>query len=214
MYSKFPLQRILKGRLLKIAEMQDRLMIEASSKFGIVLHGGTAIWRMYMGKRFSFDIDVYYHDPPELLRYFEKRGAFNMVKGKLTGSDVLYMRFQEGNVAVEMQASPMHGKARTADGEFHLVGGDSIIVRTLEPADLLLEKISAFRGRRKARDLYDIFYLLDFADSSQIRDGLAGMLPLLKEKPKDFAGLMELILVGKVPDFDTIIRKVRSHAKG
>ena len=210
----FPLQKILKGRLLKIAEMQDKLMIEASSRFGIVLHGGTAIWRMYKGKRLSFDIDVYYNKPKEMLKHFERSGIFRLAKGKLTGTDTLYMKFQEGDIEVEMQASSLPRKMRMVDGEFRLVGGDSIIVRTLEPSELLLEKISAFGDRRKSRDLYDVFYLLEFTDAKDVRRALNGLLPLLGEPPKDFAGLRELILMGKAPDFETIVRKVKLYAKG
>jgi predicted nucleotidyltransferase component of viral defense system len=123
------------------------------------------------------------------------------------------MRLQEGGVSVEMQASPMADEKRTADGEFRLVGGDSIIVRTLEPSEILLEKISAFKDRRKARDLYDVFYLLDYAKTTGVRNALRGLIPMLACQPKDFTGLRELILAGKTPDFETIARKVRSHAK-
>lgn len=212
-YGKFPLNRLLKGKLLRIAEMQDKLVIELASRFGIILHGGTAIWRMYRGKRFSFDIDIYSSDPAEILEYFKKSEAFKLVRGKLTSSDVLYMRFQEGNTLVEVEASPLFKKMQTTDGEFYLVGGDSIVLKTLTASELLREKINAFRSRSKARDLYDIFCLTDIADTSKIKNDIRSLLPFLKVAPDDFPGLKELILVGKTPDFETIVRKVRGYAK-
>jgi predicted nucleotidyltransferase component of viral defense system len=212
-YGKFPLKRLLKGKLLKIAELQDKLIIEMSSKFDIIVHGGTAIWRIYSGKRFSFDIDVYHANPDEILKYFAESKIFKMTRSKLTGSDVLYLRFREDNTLVEINVSPMFKKLPTTDGEFYLVDGDSVVLKTLSPTELLKEKISAFKNRKKARDLYDIFHLLDLADTAKIRNEIEGLMPLLKAAPMDFSGLRELILVGKVPDFATIVRKVGMYAK-
>lgn len=212
-YEKLPLKRMLKGKMLKIAELQDKLIIEMSSRFEVVLHGGTAIWRIYRGRRFSFDIDLYYANPPEILKYFEKTEAFNLVRSKLTGSDVLYLRFQEDGILVEVEVSPMFKKLSATDGEFWLAGGDSIIMRTLNPEELLKEKTAAFRSRKKARDLYDIFCLLDVSDASKIKNEIKCLMPLLKNEPEDFPGLKELVLVGKAPDFETIARKVRGYAK-
>ncbi len=212
-YEKFPLRNLLKGRLLKIAELQDRLIIEISSKFDIVLHGGTAIWRIYEGKRFSFDIDFYYPDPSEILKYLEMSATFKPVRSKLTGSNVLYARFHEGDVPVEINVSPPFGKVSATDGEFYLVGGDSIVLKTLSQAELVREKVAAFRDRKKARDLYDIFYLLDEPTAADTKKELKGLLPLLKAPPDDFRGLKELIILGKVPGFDAIVMKVKKHAK-
>jgi predicted nucleotidyltransferase component of viral defense system len=213
-YGKFPLRNLLKGKLLKIAELQDKLIVEMTSRFEIVLHGGTAIWRIYKGKRFSFDIDVYYRNPSEISKYFGKSTAFNMIRSKLTSSDVLYARFQENNVMVEINASPLFKKLRTTDGQFYLVDGDTITLKTLSPTELVKEKINAFKTRKKGRDLYDIYYLLDAANIPQIKNNMKTLLPLLKTPPKDFPGLREQVLVGKVPDFETITRKVRKYAKG
>lgn len=213
MDDKFPLASQLKGKMLKIAELQDKIVIDLSSRFGIILHGGTAIWRVYRGKRFSFDIDIYYNNPGELYDYFEKTDMFDLVKNKLTSSNVLYSRFKENQVLVEVDASPIFRDLKTTDGDFRLVGGDSIVLRTLGATEMLKEKIDAFRSRRKSRDLYDIFHLLDSAESSEIRNELNGIMPLLNAPPKDFTGLNELILIGKTPDFETIVRKVKMHAK-
>jgi len=214
LYEKLPLGRLLKGRLLRIAELQDKLMIEATSRFPVVLHGGTAIWRVYGGKRFSFDIDLYHGKPSEILEHFKKSWAFNLVRSKMTGSDVLYMRFSEGGIDVEVEVSPMFRDIPVSDGEFHLVGGDSIVIRTLSPEEMLAEKMAAFADRKKARDLYDVFFLLDMADTDTMVEELKKFARLLGNPPEDFKGLSELVLVGKAPDFGTITRKVKFYAKG
>lgn len=212
-YHTFPIRNILKGKLLKIAELQDKVIIELSSKFDFVLHGGTAIWRIYKGKRFSFDIDIYCADPSAIVNYFGKTGAFKMTRSKVTGSGVLYARFEEEGIEVEINASPMFKKIDAVDGEFQLAGGDSIILKTLSPEELLKEKISAFMDRKKGRDLYDIFYLIDSADARETGPSLKNLITSLDSPPADFGGLRELILLGKAPEFETIVRKVKMHAE-
>ena len=208
MDTKFPLKRVLKGRLLKIAELQDRVMLELASRFNVALHGGTAIWRVYGGKRFSFDIDVYYGKPSEIAEFFSSSSEFTVSKSRVTGSGTAYLRFEDQGVSVELEASRMFKPRETIDGQYFLVEGDSIIVRTLSAESLLQEKIEAFKSRGKARDLYDIFHLLGIAKASR---GLGTLLPL--KEPKDFGGLREIILLGKVPDFATIERLVKMYAK-
>jgi hypothetical protein len=62
--SGFPLSRLLKGKLLRIAETQDAVITYLVSRgVEFVLHGGTAVWRVYGGKRVSIDIDVYAENP-------------------------------------------------------------------------------------------------------------------------------------------------------
>ncbi|MBL7206410.1 MAG: nucleotidyl transferase AbiEii/AbiGii toxin family protein [Candidatus Aenigmarchaeota archaeon] len=211
---KFPLNRIIKGKVRGIAELQDKIMVELASKFDIVLHGGTAIWRIYGGRRFSFDIDLYYKRPKDILDYFEKSENFELVKKRITRSDVVYLRFREGAILVEMEISPLFKKISKIDGEFNMIDGNSLVVNTLSATNLLKEKIDAFKNRKKPRDLYDIFFLLDFADTKNIRKELGLLLSKLKSEPADFSGLKEIILIGKSPDFETIKRKMIRYAKG
>lgn len=212
MEGKIPLRAMLKGKLLRIAELQDRLMIEMSPRFDVVLHGGTAVWRVYGGRRVSLDIDLYCPDPGKIIRHFEASGEFPLARSTLTPSHVACLSFEEGDTLAEVQLSPPFRHVEEADGEFTLVDGESIIVKTLSPENLLSEKIRAFKGRGKARDLYDIFFLLDKADTAKARRELKSLMPL--SPPKDYPGLGELILLGRVPEFGTVARKVKKHAKG
>jgi len=150
MYRKFPLIKVLKGRLLKTAEFQDEVVLSLIGNFkDIVFHGGTAIWRVYGGKRFSFDIDFYF-PKPERIKQFVKRN-FNVSKAKLTPSEVLYARIEKDSVEVELNVSPVFKKIEVVDREFFLATGDTIVVKTLSPENLIKEKVEAFLNRKKGQ---------------------------------------------------------------
>ncbi len=213
MYKRIPLRRILRGNMLKIAEMQDILVLELLKSVDIVIHGGTAIWRIYGGKRFSYDVDVYCQDVERIPDILSR--TLNITKVKLTPSRVLYMRVSDG-AEVELEASPMFEERDVTEEDFWLIDGSSVVVRTLTPCSLLKEKISAYMSRRKARDLYDIYYLLDLCEDTGVKgvkDSLRQILPLLREPPPDYPILREIILMGRPPSFETIVRKVERFAR-
>lgn len=208
---KIPLFRVLKGKLLEIAELQDLLVIELSKKFDFILHGGTAVWRVYGGKRFSYDVDIYYWNPEEIGAFLSKVGWARLTKRRVTESRRGYFRI-EGRVPVELEVSTPPQGVEAIDEEFWLVDGTSIVVRTLRPEDLLKEKVEAFVERRKARDLYDIYYLLDLCDPKKVKEVLSGLA--LDAPPDDFHMLEELVLMGRAPAFETIKSKVLAYAQG
>jgi hypothetical protein len=118
---RIPLVKILKGRLLRIAELQDAVILELSRRFYFVLHGGLAVWRVYGGKRFSLDIDIYHEDPRKLMNI-----PFKFTRKKLTSSGVLYLRLKNG-AEVELEASPMFKKKEIIEADYWLVDGSSIV---------------------------------------------------------------------------------------
>lgn len=210
---RLPLSKILRGKLLRTAELQDLIMFELSKSFSFVLHGGTAVWRVYGGKRFSYDIDVYHNNPEDVAKHFYSSDLFKVLKSKITPSKVLYLKI--GNdVVSELESSPVPKWVKTVEASFWLVDGSSMVVATLTPESLLKEKVRAFIDRKTAKDLYDVFYLLDFCDKSRIRGEVEKIMPLLESEPKDFPGLPELILVGKPPSFEAVVRKVKMYAAG
>ena len=125
-------------------------------------------------------------------------------------SGVLYLRLRNG-AEVELEASPMFEGKEVIEADYWLVDGSSIAIRTLKQEDLLKEKIRTFLSRWKARDLYDIYYLLDFCDPASIKDDIKFLSEKLRV-PDDFSGLKELILMGIPPSFDAIERKVKRYA--
>ncbi len=210
---RISLAKILKGRLLKIAELQDLLMVELSKRFDFILHGGTAVWRVYGGKRFSYDVDVYFVKPEDIRRFLSGVGWARLTKSRMTRTDRAYFRIED-RVPVELEVSPPPEGLKPMEGDFWLADGTSMVVKTLAPEDLLREKVEAFMDRGKTRDLYDVYYLLDFCGRERIGGLLRKLLPLLGSPPSDFSGLEELVLVGRAPDFDTIKFKVMAYAEG
>ena len=85
---KIPLQAKLKREIhRRIAYAQDLIVNEVYFVFDkAVLHGGTAIWRCYNGKRFSEDLDFYLpNDKKKIEALFEnlKKAGFNIKKRKI-----------------------------------------------------------------------------------------------------------------------------------
>jgi len=208
---KIPLIKILKGRFLRIAELQDLVIIELSKKFDYVLHGGTAIWRVYGSKRFSFDIDIYYSRPADIISYFNKLKILKLTRYKITSSNVAYIRVKSAE-EIDIGITPFFRSLDVIERDYWLTDGTSIVVKTLSPEDLVKEKVNAYLNRMKSRDLYDIYYLLDFCDIDKIKGDLKKLLPKLETEPRDFGGLRELILLGKTPSFESIREKVVRYA--
>lgn len=207
-----PLAKILKGRPLKIAEFQDLLLVELSKRFDYIVHGGTAVWRVYGGKRFSYDIDIYYDNPGEVIDYLSGIEYIRLSKSKITSSKVAYLRVSN-EVSIELDISPIRRRLNTMDVDLWLTDGSTIVVKSLTPEDLIMEKIEAFIDRRKSRDLYDIYYLIDFCSTNLIKNALSKLIIYLDKEPEDFKGLKELILIGKIPTFKSIKRKVMRYAE-
>ena len=100
---KISLAKILRGRLLEIAELQDLLVIELSKRFDFVLHGGTAVWRIYGGKRFSYDVDVYLAKPEDVMRFLSDARWAELTKHRITAGRA-YFRVED-RVPVELEIS-------------------------------------------------------------------------------------------------------------
>ena len=76
----------------KIAYAQDLVLEQVYKSFNnAVLHGGTAIWRCFSGKRFSEDLDFYLENSKEKINSvfdnLEKIG-FKIVKKKVSDTSV------------------------------------------------------------------------------------------------------------------------------
>ncbi len=131
---------------------------------------------------------------------------FRVIKVKLTPS--LYMKIGDEAV-VDLEASPMLKEREITEESFWLIDGSSIVVKTLTPCSLLEEKVDAYLSRGKVRDLYDIYYLSDLCEEKK---PLKRLLLHLREPPKDFHILRELIIAGVPPSFSTIVEKVKRTA--
>ncbi|MEM0377294.1 MAG: nucleotidyl transferase AbiEii/AbiGii toxin family protein [Thermofilum sp.] len=209
MASRIPLIRILRGKMLRIAELQDAVIVELSKHVDFVLRGGTAVWRVYGGKRFSYDIDLYCPQPESIPEVLSR--SFNLPHSS-TVPGYLYLRVSDRET-VEVEAARPSREVDAVEAEYWLVDGTKLVVRALSPCALLEEKASAYLDRRKARDLYDVYYMLDFCEDAERRRSAARpLLAALTEPPGDYSLLDELILAGRAPSFKTVVEKVRRAA--
>ena len=192
--------RLKKESHRKIASAQDRILALVYREFpNAVLHGGTAIWRCYAGKRFSEDLDFYLpKDHAKLDALFatlEKEG-FRVVKRKV-GERSVYSELEIDRVAVRLEATYQPIKGQVTD--YETVDGNITAIYSLTPEAFLKEKVAAYLKRRKVRDLYDIFFLLPRATTtSAVKRELALLLASYQE-PVDTPDLKVIVLEGLIP---------------
>ncbi len=200
---------------LEIAEMQDivlSILLEVLDSPPI-MHGGTVIWRVFKSPRFSEDLSFYAQNIGEDLRgILEKElHAFSLTLPKFRETRRAVFLEVLGRRKLRVELIKERWSFREVEAEYELVNGGFIIVRTLVPRDLLLEKIWAYKNRRKARDLFDIYYLLNIVE--EVPEEIREILPLLQEPPKDWRELRVLIIRGLPPSFELVKRKILQVTK-
>ncbi|MCR4327792.1 MAG: nucleotidyl transferase AbiEii/AbiGii toxin family protein [Nanoarchaeota archaeon] len=210
--SKIPLGLRLKREIHKrIAYAQDLILEEVYKKIGnAVLHGGTAIWRCYSGRRFSEDLDFYFPRNEKKIREIfsslESKG-FKIKKLKISSRSV-YSLLEYERTPVRLEATFQKIKFVLCDYEFS--NGNFSSIYSLTPDQFLSEKCNTYLKRFKIRDLWDIFFLLNkIEDLKKIKE----IEKLIKKykKPIDEEALKLILLEGVVPSsdlmFDYIKRK-------
>ncbi len=212
--AEIPLNLKLKKKIQKeIARAQDVVVEELYNFFPkAVIHGGTAIWRCYNGNRFSEDVDVYIKKDEKRINDFfnslEKRG-FKIAKKRLKENS-LYSELIFNRIPVRFEATFRIKKAilkkyETSESFF-------INVYTLTAEDLIIEKITAYLKRQKIRDLYDIFFLLNYAKENKIIEHLKKLIKNFT-KPKDEENLRAIIISGAIPNSKQLIEEIRRYIR-
>jgi predicted nucleotidyltransferase component of viral defense system len=175
-----------------MALAQDLLLIEMYKKFSnTVIHGEIAIWRCYGSNRFSEDIDVYMRfkdkNKEKLKGFFDclkPQGLF-LKKFKLT-KNTLFSKISYGDTDIRVEAIFKKIKQPFIK-PYELLDETFINVLTLTPEELILERMLAYKKRKKIRDIYDIYFLLKFVtDKKKIKDDLKytfGIMDFLKKTP-------------------------------
>lgn len=213
-----PIEKKLKKRLHRnIALAQDILVMEVYNHFlNAVIHGGTAIWRCYGSNRFSEDVDVYLPvnlEEKNINRFLTglKEKGFIVQKFKMTKNTV-FSKFSYLDIIVSFEAVLKEIKNFVIK-RFELVDGNFIFVNTLRPEEMIEEKVLAYLKRRKVRDLYDIFFLLNFVEEREkVRKILENFLKDFKE-PEDEKELKVLIISGSVPRVEDMMEEIRRWVK-
>jgi predicted nucleotidyltransferase component of viral defense system len=212
-----PLERKLKKKVHRqVALAQDILVNEIYRFFPrAILHGGTAIWRCFGSNRFSEDLDFYLSSfsKEKLSQFLEnlENLGFSKLKFRQT-KNAIFSQFKYAQAIVRFEAIAKKIKDYQTIS-FEMIDGNSIIVNTLYPKDLIKEKISAYLKRQKIRDLYDIFFLIKFVKRDSQNKSIINNFLKKYSLPKDEANLKTLIISGAVPKVEDMIEELKKWAR-
>jgi predicted nucleotidyltransferase component of viral defense system len=207
---RIPLQaRLKKEAFRKIAYAQDLVVSQVYAVFDkAVLHGGTAIWRCYNGRRFSEDLDFYLpKDKKRIDLLFSKLEGigFTIIKKKVSDSSI-FSELEIDRTRVRLEAT--FQKIAGVICDYEQSDGNIISVYSLLPDVFMAEKATTYLKRLKIRDLWDVFFLLnDTQKIGKIRE--IGLLLKNYEKPADESDLKAIILEGIVPSSEQMIDYIR-----
>lgn len=206
--------RLKKSSHREIAKSQDIIVETLYEVFrDAVIHGGTAIWRCYGGKRFSEDIDVYIKKDVRKIDLFFKaleRKGFRIKKKKVSEKSI-YSDLEIGRTHVRFEAS--FRKVKGSLHEYETVEGNFISVYTLTEDEFVREKILAYLGRLKVRDLYDIFFLLHSIKHIFSVEKDLSLLVKNFRAPEDEKNLRVLVYEGLVPSSEGMIDYVKRRIR-
>lgn len=193
----------------KVAYAQDLIVKEVYAVLPkAVLHGGTALWRCYQGKRFSEDLDFYFpRDLTKINLIFEnlKRTGFEIKKKKISPNSVYSELALERN-SVRLEATFQRIQGVICD--YEMSDGNVIAIYSLTAEDFLREKAATYLKRLKIRDLWDVFFLLQSIENPQNIKEIELVLTKYKQ-PIDENDLKVIILEGIVPSAREMIDYIR-----
>ncbi|MGC8649254.1 MAG: nucleotidyl transferase AbiEii/AbiGii toxin family protein [Candidatus Micrarchaeia archaeon] len=216
-----PLINRLRRRSQKdIALFQDvliRIIYEIDPRAEI--HGGTAIWRCYGGKRFSKDIDVYassrerWSKTKQLLESSASRYNAKIIKFKET-ENVVFIELLLDDIYSEIEINFNKYYNDPVIKQYENLDGTFLDILTLSPEALIDEKISAYNDRRLITDIYDIYILINFADKKMIENKIRKFISSIKE-PKDLEKeeerLADLIFEGPILSFADLVNSIKGR---
>jgi len=211
-----PLEKRLKKRLhIDVGLLQDEMVEVVYGLDGkAVLHGGTAIWRCYQGNRFSEDLDFYIRKNKRIEnRFAEKvqRHGLHLLKFKKT-ANLCFAKVSNEGVEVRLEMNFSSKKKGTVK-PFERVDGSLSNVLTLEPKELIVEKMQAYKNRRFVRDLYDVFFLTRHVEKpAGIRKEVQAFLQGIK-KPVDEKNLKTIVFSGAIPSFEQMLQGIKGAFK-
>lgn len=202
------INRIPRESYRQIAIAQDAVVEEVYKVIPTaVLHGGTCIWRCYSGKRFSEDLDFYFPSNKKIAEIFNnlKKQGFTILKQKISMNSV-YSELLYNRTSVRLEGTFQTKKRVLID--YRKVDETIISIYGLTPEQLIHEKIWAYEKRRKVRDLYDIFFLLKYAEFTTVQKEIKQLIDTYKP-PFDETDLKTIIIEGLVPTAQDMIAYIK-----
>lgn len=200
----------------------------------ILFRGGTCIWKVMKGDRFSEDLDLCLDMIPStldtyLLKELKLFGFTSTILKKKQTANMLFLHFgitspahpREISLSVEILASKQCTKninMLTLYSPYPDIPPIEVCVPSYE--DIIADKISAIFQRNKARDVHDLFLLLKQGgtiDSALVSQKISGFTPeKLKEKiieKKILWESLEPLIVTKLPSLEEEIKYILSFFK-
>jgi len=207
---RIPLQARLRREVhRKIAYAQDLILKEIYTVLNnAVLHGGTAIWRCYNGKRFSEDLDFYFpNDIQKINLIFEKlkENGFEIKKKKISENSV-YSELELDRTSVRLEATFQKVSGIICD--YEMSDGNFMSVYSLTVEGFLNEKAKTYLKRFKVRDLWDVFFLLKSVENPKKIKEIKNLVENYK-KPIDEDDLKVILLEGIVPSANEMIEYIK-----
>jgi len=205
---ELPLEKRLRKRLhVEMGMLQDEVAEAAYAlDSGLVLHGGTAIWRCFSGNRFSEDLDFYCGKPEkiekELAGVLQSR-ALVLSKFKRT-ENLIFAKITNGQAEVRLEMNTS-AKVNAGATRYARINGSSMDVLCPPADELLAEKAAAYANRRFVRDLYDVYHLSGMVGGSRVAGKAVQKLLGKFEQPVDEANLPALIYSGAVPSAQQMV---------
>ncbi|HIG97053.1 MAG TPA: nucleotidyl transferase AbiEii/AbiGii toxin family protein [Candidatus Aenigmarchaeota archaeon] len=138
----------------------------------MVFSGGTAIWKILKGDRFSEDIDAYAYPVPGdladyLIKEFSLLGVNCTILKKKRTQNMLFIKMSlsfpshQREIMISLEIlfdKPKEVKEMTLYSPYPDVPPVEVVI--LSPEEMLANKVSAIYGRNKPRDVHDIYLLL------------------------------------------------------
>lgn len=208
--NKIPLQVRLKKEIhRKIAYAQDLIVKEVYAVFDkAVLHGGTAIWRCYNGRRFSEDLDFYLpkNDKNITLLFNNLKKVGFEIKKKKVSENSIYSELELNRTSVRLEAT--FQKVSGVICDYEMSDGNIVSIYSLTSEMFLAEKINTYVKRLNVRDLWDVFFLLKNVENPYKIKEIGGLIKNYK-KPIDEGNLKAILLEGIVPSADEMIEYIK-----
>lgn len=208
---RLPIAKQLKKRSqIDVAFLQDEIMdILYSISDDLILHGGTAIWRCYNGKRFSEDIDLYSRSFPKFINSLREKVVSHgllIPKIKDTGNVIFSnIHNNKSTVKVEINHSAV---IQGSQMKYEVADGSNIEILSLTADQFVMEKILAYSDRRYIRDLYDIYHLTGTVPlEKKTKESLLEFLGNILD-PVDESVLKTLVYSGLPPTSDHMKRGI------
>ncbi len=208
-----PISNVLKRRSeMETAQLEDEIVeILTNITDKMALHGGTAIWRCYNGKRFSTDIDVYIWAKDFKDKFISATERIGIDVAKFREKRVTFIHVRKGDTEINIEPRNVEKSALLMP--YERIDGSKINTLVLSPEDLILEKIDAYRDRRAYKDLYDITILLNsIKEPGKIKKALLGFakdIPTPNENTQSYSEFKAVIYAGIVPTYQKMVEFIK-----